>query len=301
MSTIILYKNNKTLRLPILKFITSNKRFDNDIQNKKEVKKNDKDERKDMTNFNNNKKILNLSTLQDLSLNSEKFSMSNNNEKAVQTIQSNFIESEKDDSRKRLFNILKCAKLLQKKEMKKYKNNDDNIIIKKDKIYKINKKNRKKLLENYSQINHFFNNVYFKKKEIEEKRIIDNSILNKSRKLEEKINSFIYRKKNNLDINRTQENYKKEFMKRNLIHLFHNDLIVNNLKKHGKIRMKKEKFNNDYDLIQNNGHRNNSLPNIFLKPKYNISLKRDKNGIIKNNNKFLLKKLKFNNHSTKEL
>ena len=119
MSPIILYKNNKTLRLPILKFISSNKRFDNDNSIKKESNKNEKsNDSKEIINFNKNKKVLNISTLQDLSLNSESNNISKNNSKAVQTLQTSFRDKIKINNRKRLFNILKHANVVINKEPK---------------------------------------------------------------------------------------------------------------------------------------------------------------------------------------
>jgi hypothetical protein len=207
MSTIILYKNNKTLRLPILKFISSNKRFDNDNSIKKESKKNEKsNDSKEIINFNKNKKVLNISTLQDLSLNSESNNISKNNSKAVQTLQTSFRDKIKINNRKRLFNILKHANVVINKEPKI--NEYDKNIVKSEFLYKINQKNRKKLLENYSQINHYFNNVYFKKIENNQNKIFEFSKINKIPRFRGKLNKFnLY---NKINLNKTQDDSEKK-------------------------------------------------------------------------------------------
>ena len=96
------------MRLPILKFISSNQKFDKDNSIKNESKKYEKDsDSKGKINLNENKKILNISTLPDLTLNSESFNISKNNCKAVQTLQTSFGDKIKTGNRKKLLNILK--------------------------------------------------------------------------------------------------------------------------------------------------------------------------------------------------
>ena len=261
MSTIILYKNNKTLRLPILKFISSNKRFDNDNSIKKESKKNEKsNDSKEIINFNKNKKVLNISTLQDLSLNSESNNISKNNSKAVQTLQTSFRDKIKINNRKRLFNILKHSNVVINKEPKI--NEYDKNIVKSEFLYKINQKNRKKLLENYSQINHYFNNVYFKKIENNQNKIFEFNKINKLPRFRGKLNKFnLY---NKINLNKTQDDPEKKIIKKdsNIANIFHNDLIISNMKRGKKLELNKENYCNNIKIRKI--HRNNSLPNIYL-------------------------------------
>ena len=296
MSTIILYKNNKTLKLPILKFITSNKRFENDNSIKKEIKKNENDNSKEMTNINKNKKTLNLSTLEDISLNSEILNISKNNEKGVQTIQTSFRDKIKINNKIRLFNILKHANVATKK---KQKNNEfDNGVINSEKIYRINQKNRKKLLENYSQINSYFNNLYFKKNDNVQNKIFKFSNATKLPNLRKKINNHILNKKKS-DLNKTEDDSEKKVIKKNnmnIAKLFHNDMIKNNIKKEKKLELNKENFKNNFCLRKNHLHKNNSLPNIIFNSKDNkIFWKEDKSNLIKSNGRFLLKIIKRKN------
>ena len=290
MSTIILYKNNKTLRLPILKFISSNKRFDNDNSIKKESKKNEKsNDSKEIINFNKNKKVLNISTLQDLSLNSESNNISKNNSKAVQTLQTSFRDKIKINNRKRLFNILKHANVVINKEPKI--NEYDKNIVKSEFLYKINQKNRKKLLENYSQINHYFNNVYFKKIENNQNKIFEFSKINKIPRFRGKLNKFnLY---NKINLNKTQDDPEKKIIKKdsNIANIFHNDLIINNIKKGKKLELNKENFFHDFKYKKIN--RNNSLPNIIFDTNNNkIFWKENRNKLLKSNGRFTLKKIR---------
>ena len=290
MSTIILYKNNKTLRLPILKFISSNKRFDNDNSIKKESKKNEKSsDSKEIINFNKNKKVLNISTLQDLSLNSESNNISKNNSKAVQTLQTSFRDKIKINNRKRLFNILKHANVVINKEPKI--NEYDKNIVKSEFLYKINQKNRKKLLENYSQINHYFNNVYFKKIENNQNKIFEFSKINKIPRFRGKLNKFnLY---NKINLNKTQDDPEKKIIKKdsNIANIFHNDLIISNMKRGKKLELNKENYCNNIKIRKI--HRNNSLPNIIFDTNNNkIFWKENRNKLLKSNGRFTLKKIR---------
>ena len=293
MSTIILYKNNKTLRLPILKFISSNKRFDNDNSIKKESKKNEKsNDSKEIINFNKNKKVLNISTLQDLSLNSESNNISKNNSKAVQTLQTSFRDKIKINNRKRLFNILKHANVVINKEPKI--NEYDKNIVKSEFLYKINQKNRKKLLENYSQINHYFNNVYFKKIENNQNKIFEFSKINKIPRFRGKLNKFnLY---NKINLNKTQDDSEKKIIKKdsNIANIFHNDLIISNMKRGKKLELNKENYCNNIKIRKI--HRNNSLPNIIFDTNNNkIFWQEQRNKLFKSNGKFTLKKIRSKN------
>ena len=290
MSTIILYKNNKTLRLPILKFISSNKRFDNDNSIKKESKKNEKsNDSKEIINFNKNKKVLNISTLQDLSLNSESNNISKNNSKAVQTLQTSFRDKIKINNRKRLFNILKHANVVINKEPKI--NEYDKNIVKSEFLYKINQKNRKKLLENYSQINHYFNNVYFKKIENNQNKIFEFNKINKLPRFRGKLNKFnLY---NKINLNKTQDDSEKKIIKKdsNIANIFHNDLIISNMKRGKKLELNKENYCNNIKIRKI--HRNNSLPNIIFDTNNNkIFWKENRNKLLKSNGRFTLKKIR---------
>ena len=290
MSTIILYKNNKTLRLPILKFISSNKRFDNDNSIKKESKKNEKsNDSKEIINFNKNKKVLNISTLQDLSLNSESNNISKNNSKAVQTLQTSFRDKIKINNRKRLFNILKHANVVINKEPKI--NEYDKNIVKSEFLYKINQKNRKKLLENYSQINHYFNNVYFKKIENNQNKIFEFSKINKIPRFRGKLNKFnLY---NKINLNKTQDDPEKKIIKKdsNIANIFHNDLIISNMKRGKKLELNKENYCNNIKIRKI--HRNSSLPNIIFDTNNNkIFWKENRNKLLKSNGRFTLKKIR---------
>jgi len=290
MSTIILYKNNKTLRLPILKFISSNKRFDNDNSIKKESKKNEKsNDSKEIINFNKNKKVLNISTLQDLSLNSESNNISKNNSKAVQTLQTSFRDKIKINNRKRLFNILKHANVVINKEPKI--NEYDKNIVKSEFLYKINQKNRKKLLENYSQINHYFNNVYFKKIENNQNKIFEFNKINKIPRFRGKLNKFnLY---NKINLNKTQDDSEKKIIKKdsNIANIFHNDLIISNMKRGKKLELNKENYCNNIKIRKI--HRNNSLPNIIFDTNNNkIFWKENRNKLLKSNGRFTLKKIR---------
>lgn len=298
MSTIILYKNNKTIRLPILKFITSNKRLENDSKDKLDTKKSDIHNSKEIIK---NKKILNISTLHDLSSNAEKFNTSKNQEKGVQTIVTGLREKYKDNNKKKLLNIWKSTNMNNNIYQNK---NNDNIVVKFDKIYKINQFNKQRLVHNYSQINHYFKNVYLQKKENKENKLFDFSLLNKPPKLMKRKNRFLSQKYF-IDSNKTQETSKKNFFEKNLANLFHNDLIINNINRERQLKLQKENLKNyvnyDLNIVKNNGQRNNSLPNIYFNgEKKKIFSKQRKNKLLWNGGSFLYKKIRLKNSFPKE-
>ena len=286
MSTIKLYKNNITLRLPILKFINSKNKFRIDSSNKKENSLNKKESLKnneELIRKNIKKRILSLSKLQDSSLNSKTFRIENKNEKAVQTLQINNINKFKIKKEKKLLNILNYTRSALIKEQKKI--NNDNIL--REKIYKINQKNRKKLLQNYSQINSYYNKVHDKKIKDDKDRIFDYNKIYKMPIYGQKIekNTFY---NNKLNLNKTQENIEIKSIKKyiSLAHLFHKNSLIKNIKKEKKIELNKENFNNDFDLSKSIIHRNNSLPNFHFKlGENNTFINEDNSKLIKSNGK----------------
>ena len=292
MSTIILYKNNRTLRLPILKFISSNNKFKEDISKKILTKNNNLPERKETLKIVENKKFLNLSsTLPDLHLNSEKYTNKNNSEKSVQTIQTSFRNSdEKFSNKNRLMNIMKYVKLINKETQKR---DNDSSVIQKENIYKITKKKRKKLLENYSQINHHFNNIYYKKVEKNKSKIINIAKINLNQKLNfnrKNINRNI-NNKNKFDLNKTQEETGKAKVKKSFSSIFHNAMLINNINKDTKLLMNREYYNNEINIPKNIIHHDNSFSNIFLKFNSQRFIKDRENKIIKSNGRFIYSKI----------
>ena len=300
MSTIKLYKNNITLRLPILKFINSKNKFRIDSSNKKENSLNKKESLKnneELIRKNIKKRILSLSKLQDSSLNSKTFRIENKNEKAVQTLQINNINKFKIKKEKKLLNILNYTRSVLIKEQKKI--NNDNIL--REKIYKINQKNRKKLLQNYSQINSYYNKVHDKKIKDDKDRLFDYNKIYKMPIYGQKIekNTFY---NNKLNLNKTQENIEIKSIKKyiSLAHLFHKNSLIKNIKKEKKIELNKENFNNDFDLSKSIIHRNNSLPNFHFKlGENNTFINEDNSKLIKSNGKFLSKTFIFKDKNIK--
>ena len=300
MSTIKLYKNNITLRLPILKFINSKNKFRIDSSNKKENSLNKKESLKnneELIRKNIKKRILSLSKLQDSSLNSKTFRIENKNEKAVQTLQINNINKFKIKKEKKLLNILNYTRSALIKEQKKI--NNDNIL--REKIYKINQKNRKKLLQNYSQINSYYNKVHDKKIKDDKDRIFDYNKIYKMPIYGQKIekNTFY---NNKLNLNKTQENSEIKSIKKyiSLAHLFHKNSLIKNIKTEKKIELNKENFNNDFDLSKSIIHRNNSLPNFHFKlGENNTFINEDNSKLIKSNGKFLSKTFIFKDKNIK--
>ena len=300
MSTIKLYRNNITLRLPILKFINSKNKFRIDSSNKKENSLNKKESLKnneELIRKNIKKRILSLSKLQDSSLNSKTFRIENKNEKAVQTLQINNINKFKIKKEKKLLNILNYTRSALIKEQKKI--NNDNIL--REKIYKINQKNRKKLLQNYSQINSYYNKVHDKKIKDDKDRIFDYNKIYKMPIYGQKIekNTFY---NNKLNLNKTQENIEIKSIKKyiSLAHLFHKNSLIKNIKTEKKIELNKENFNNDFDLSKSIIHRNNSLPNFHFKlGENNTFINEDNSKLIKSNGKFLSKTFIFKDKNIK--
>ena len=300
MSTIKLYKNNITLRLPILKFINSKNKFRIDSSNKKENSLNKKESLKnneELIRKNIKKRILSLSKLQDSSLNSKTFRIENKNEKAVQTLQINNINKFKIKKEKKLLNILNYTRSALIKEQKKI--NNDNIL--RAKIYKINQKNRKKLLQKYSQINSYYNKVHDKKIKDDKDRIFDYNKIYKMPIYGQKIekNTFY---NNKLNLNKTQENIEIKSIKKyiSLAHLFHKNSLIKNIKTEKKIELNKENFNNDFDLSKSIIHRNNSLPNFHFKlGENNTFINEDNSKLIKSNGKFLSKTFIFKDKNIK--
>ena len=297
MSTIILYKNNKTLRLPILKFIASNKKY-NEVTSKKTLSNNNSiiPKRKETLKIRDNKNLLNLSTLPDLQLNSEKFTNKYNLEKSVQTIQTSFINNNEDkfSNKNCLFSIMEYVKLLNKDNQKRDNNTS---IIHKDNLYKINRKKRKKLLENYSQINHHFN-IYYKKVEKNKTNMIDIAKINLNQKYNDnKRNKNRYiNYRNKFDLNKTQEGTGKIKVTKRFSSIFHNAMLKSNINKDKKLIKDGELYNNESNnelsINKNNIQPNNSFSNLFLKYNSQKFIKEHKNKLIKSNGRFLYSKIK---------
>ena len=282
MSTIKLYRNNITLRLPILKFITSNKRFENDFPYKKENSSNMKESKKnnneELINKNFKKRILSSSKLQNLSMNPKTHRLENKYEKAVQTIHISNTDRFKIDKKKKYINILKDPKIIINKEQNKV--NDENIL--KEKIYKINKKKRKKGLNNYSQIIHYYNNIHNQK--IKDKnRMSNNSNRIYLPKFGQRVEKNPFCNNNKINLNKTQENIEIKSIKKyiSLSHLFER-----------KTELNKENNKNDFNLNRSLVCRNNSLPNFdFMLSQNNNVINEDNYKIIKSNGKFLPKNI----------
>jgi len=284
MSTIILYKNNKSLRLPLLKFISNKKRYRIDTppklkpikiikENKKEIKNEIKHEIK--------KEKPNISALVDLPTNSEKFILNKSKEEGVQTIQTSF---HKGDyllvKRHSLNNIFNNNRTMNKDLIM----NEYDSAIENEKVYRLG--NKKKLLENYSKLNYYFNNVNNPSKENFRTKFFKLSKVNSSQKLfESRINKFRNIENNKINSNKTQEKTDDK-IKEKLENLFHNELLVNNINKSKKLRIKKENFKNDFNLIKSN-NRYKSLPNIFVNLNKKVILKVNKSRLMKSNRRIL--------------
>ena len=289
MSTIILYKNNKPLRLPLLKFISDKKRYKIDtppklkaIKNKNENKKEIKKEKFKETM---KEKQLNISALEDLPTNSEKFVLNKSKEEGVQTIQTSF---HKGDylmiKRHSLNNIFSNERTINKDLI----NNEYDSAIENEKVYRLGNKSKKKLLENYSQLNYYFNNVQNQRKEKFRTKFFRLSKTNSSKKLfESRINKFRNIEFNKINSNKTQEK-SDDKIKEKLENLFHNELLVSNINKSKKLKINKESFKNDFNLIKsNNRYYNKSLPNIFVNLNKKVILKVNKSKLMKSNGRFL--------------
>ena len=284
MSTIILYKNNKSLRLPLLKFISNKKRYRIDTPPKLKPIKNIKENKKEIKNeikHEIKKEKPNISALVDLPTNSEKFILNKSKEEGVQTIQTSF---HKGDyllvKRHSLNNIFNNNRTMNKDLIM----NEYDSAIENEKVYRLG--NKKKLLENYSKLNYYFNNVNNPSKENFRTKFFKLSKVNSSQKLfESRINKFRNIENNKINSNKTQEKtYDK--IKEKLENLFHNELLVNNINKSKKLRIKKENFKNDFNLIKSN-NRYKSLPNIFVNLNKKVILKVNKSRLMKSNRRIL--------------
>ena len=146
MSTIILYKNNKSLRLPLLKFISNKKRYRIDTPPKLKPIKNIKENKKEIKNeikHEIKKEKPNISALVDLPTNSEKFILNKSKEEGVQTIQTSF---HKGDyllvKRHSLNNIFNNNRTMNKDLIM----NEYDSAIENEKVYRLGNKNKIKLL-----------------------------------------------------------------------------------------------------------------------------------------------------------
>ena len=286
MSTIILYKNNKSLRLPLLKFISNKKRYRIDTPPKLKPIKNIKENKKEIKNEIKKeikKEKPNISALVDLPTNSEKFILNKSKEEGVQTIQTSF---HKGDyllvKRHSLNNIFNNNRTMNKDLIM----NEYDSAIENEKVYRLGNKNKKKLLENYSKLNYYFNNVNNPSKENFRTKFFKLSKVNSSQKLfESRINKFRNIENNKINSNKTQEKTDDK-IKEKLENLFHNELLVNNINKSKKLRIKKENFKNDFNLIKSN-NRYKSLPNIFVNLNKKVILKVNKSKLMKSNVRFL--------------
>ena len=286
MSTIILYKNNKSLRLPLLKFISNKKRYRIDTPPKLKPIKNIKENKKEIKNeikHEIKKEKPNISALVDLPTNSEKFILNKSKEEGVQTIQTSF---HKGDyllvKRHSLNNIFNNNRTMNKDLIM----NEYDSAIENEKVYRLGKKNKKKLLENYSKLNYYFNNVNNPSKENFRTKFFKLSKVNSSQKLfESRINKFRNIENNKINSNKTQEKTDDK-IKEKLENLFHNELLVNNINKSKKLRIKKENFKNDFNLIKSN-NRYKSLPNIFVNLNKKVILKVNKSRLMKSNRRIL--------------
>jgi len=286
MSTIILYKNNKSLRLPLLKFISNKKRYRIDTPPKLKPIKNIKENKKEIKNeikHEIKKEKPNISALVDLPTNSEKFILNKSKEEGVQTIQTSF---HKGDyllvKRHSLNNIFNNNRTMNKDLIM----NEYDSAIENEKVYRLGNKNKKKLLENYSKLNYYFNNVNNPSKENFRTKFFKLSKVNSSQKLfESRINKFRNIENNKINSNKTQEKTDDK-IKEKLENLFHNELLVNNINKSKKLRIKKENFKNDFNLIKSN-NRYKSLPNIFVNLNKKVILKVNKSRLMKSNRRIL--------------
>ena len=286
MSTIILYKNNKSLRLPLLKFISNKKRYRIDTPPKLKPIKNIKENKKEIKNeikHEIKKEKPNISALVDLPTNSEKFILNKSKEEGVQTIQTSF---HKGDyllvKRHSLNNIFNNNRTMNKDLIM----NEYDSAIENEKVYRLGNKNKKKLLENYSKLNYYFNNVNNPSKDNFRTKFFKLSKVNSSQKLfESRINKFRNIENNKINSNKTQEKTDDK-IKEKLENLFHNELLVNNINKSKKLRIKKENFKNDFNLIKSN-NRYKSLPNIFVNLNKKVILKVNKSRLLKSNRRIL--------------
>jgi hypothetical protein len=86
---------------------------------------------------------------------------------------------------------------------------------------------------------------------------------------------------------------KKKIIKKdsNIANIFHNDLIISNMKREKKLELNKENYCNNIKIRKI--HRNSSLPNIIFDTNNNkIFWKENRNKLLKSNGRFTLKKIK---------
>ena len=272
------------MRLPLLKFISNKKRYRIDTPPKLKPIKNIKENKKEIKNeikHEIKKEKPNISALVDLPTNSEKFILNKSKEEGVQTIQTSF---HKGDyllvKRHSLNNIFNNNRTMNKDLIM----NEYDSAIENEKVYRLG--NKKKLLENYSKLNYYFNNVNNPSKENFRTKFFKLSKVNSSQKLfESRINKFRNIENNKINSNKTQEKTDDK-IKEKLENLFHNELLVNNINKSKKLRIKKENFKNDFNLIKSN-NRYKSLPNIFVNLNKKVILKVNKSRLMKSNRRIL--------------
>ena len=290
MSTIILYKNKKSLRLPLLKFISNKKKYRIEPPQKLETKKTIKEYNNEILKEIKKEKSSNISALVDLPLNSEKYSINKSKEEAVQTIQTSFhLNDNFLIKRHSLNNIFNNDKTLNKELTIK----DNASIIENEKLYRLGNKSRKKLLENYSQINGYFNKVYNPKKNNYSNKFLKLTKVNSSQKLfESRINRFHNIENNKIKSNKTQEK-SEDKIKEKFESLFHNELLVSNINKAKKLKINKEIFKSDFNLMKSNKYYNKSLPNIFVNLNKKAFLKVNRYKLLKSNGNFLPIKMNY--------
>lgn len=293
MSTIILYKNNKCLNLPLLKFISNKKKYRPDTPlNKKPIKK-IIENRKETLKENTIENPIIAPSLLDVPSNSQKFILNKSKEEAVQTIQTSFKINDNLFIKKHTLNIFNNESTIYREP--NLKENDS--IIENEKIYKLGNKNRKKLLENYSQINYYFNNVHYKNSDNFKNKFLNLKKINKPKKLfESKIKIFRNIDNNKLNPNKTLEKTEDKIQD-NFENLFHNELLVNNINKAKKQKIIKENIKKDINKIKTHMSYNKSLPNIFMNLNKQVIYKLNKYTLLKSNGRFLPKKMIFKKES----
>ena len=293
MSTIILYKNNKCLKLPLLKFISNKKKYRPDTPlNIKPIKK-IIESRKETLKENTIEKPIIVPSLLDLPSNSEKFILNKSKEEAVQTIQTSFRINDNSFIKKHTLNIFNNERTIYRESNIK----DNDSIIDNEKIYKLGNKNRRKLLENYSQINYYFNNVHNKNGDNLKSKFLNLKKINRPKILSEsKVKIFRNIENNKINPNKTLEKTEDK-VQDNFENLFHNQLLVNNINKAKKQKLIKENIKKDINKIKSNMSYNKSLPNIFMNLNKQVIYKLNKYKLLKSNGRFLPKKMIFKKES----
>ena len=293
MSTIILYKNNKCLKLPLLKFISNKKKYRPDTPlNIKPIKK-IIESRKETLKENTIEKPIIVPSLLDLPSNSEKFILNKSKEEAVQTNQTSFRINDYSFIKKHTLNIFNNERTIYRESNIK----DNDSIIDNEKIYKLGNKNRKKLLENYSQINYYFNNVLNKNGENLKSKFLNLKKINRPKILSEsKVKIFRNIENNKINPNKTLEKTEDKIQD-NFENLFHNEVLVNNINKAKKQKIIKENIKKDINKIKGNMSYNKSLPNIFMNLNKQVIYKLNKYKLLKSNGRFLPKKMIFKKES----